>query len=74
MDSCPLCGLALEDVDDHTRRAHQAALVDIEATLTAGLAITAAELTRDAALYGARIPNLRPSQPDKHAMREGGYL
>ncbi len=76
MESCPLCGLALEALDEHTIRAHGAGIVDIRAAVTAGLESVAGKITRLAALDGAQIVTLRPSADErpKSAMREGGYL
>ncbi len=82
MESCPLCGLAIEDLDGHTRRVHGAGIDDIRSDLEAGLESIAGKMTRNAALYGAEIPTLkaanRMDNPEGHnrkgAMREGGYL
>ncbi len=76
MESCPLCGLAIEDLDGHTRRVHGAGLESIRSDLEAGLESIAGEMTRVAALYGAEITTLKPPRnvASRTAMREGGYL
>lgn len=76
MESCPLCGLAIEALDDHTRRAHGATLIKVKSDLAAGLESVAGEMTRVAALYGTEIAKIRLADvPGRGgAMREGGYL
>lgn len=74
--TCPLCGLAAPDADDHATRAHSTTLEAAEELLAEGRRKTADQLERHArSEHGQRIARLGEG-PDRQpgAAIDGGYL